>query len=96
MFSQRTTRFKMEIEFQEERQGVAGEENPTGTPFLRTLIKVSIRPEVVGERRQKLVDEHARQLLISLRAYLMAVDPGDTAASVLARAKGLLLPRWSR
>jgi diguanylate cyclase (GGDEF)-like protein len=96
MFSQRATRFKMEIEFQEERQGVTGEENPTGTPFLRTLIKVSIRPEVVGERRQKLVDEHARQLLISLRAYLMAVDPGDTAASVLARAKGLLLPRWSR
>ncbi len=57
---------------------------------------MTIRPEKTAERRQKLVDEHARQLLISLRAYLMAVDPMDTAASVLARAKELFLPRRAR
>jgi diguanylate cyclase (GGDEF)-like protein len=95
LFSQRTTRFTMEIDFQEERERRESE-NERQEPGLRTIIKIAIRPEKTAERRQKLVDEHARQLLISLRAYLMAIDPGDTAASVLARAKGLLLPRWSR
>ena len=63
--------------------------------FARTH-QNAIRPEKTAERRQKLVDEHARQLLISLRAYLMAIDPRDTAASVLARAKELFLPRRAR
>jgi hypothetical protein len=86
----------MEIDFQEERERRESENDRQAEPGLRTTIKIAIRPEKTAERRQKLVDEHARQLLISLRAYLMAIDTSDTAASVLARAKGLLLPRWSR
>jgi diguanylate cyclase (GGDEF)-like protein/putative nucleotidyltransferase with HDIG domain/PAS domain S-box-containing protein len=89
--SERPTRFTMELEFREERDK---HETPDGRKhdvFLRTLIKVVIRPEKSRERRQRTVDERARQLLISLRAYLMAVDP-ISEGGVLRRARNLLNP----
>ena len=90
--SDRPTRFTMEIEFREERDR---RELPDGTradQFLRTLIKVVIRPEKNRDRRQRTVDDRARQLIMSLRAYLMAVDPIALDGGVLARAKNLLAP----
>jgi diguanylate cyclase (GGDEF)-like protein/PAS domain S-box-containing protein len=90
--SERPTRFTMELDFREEREK---REMPDGTrtdQFLRTLIKVVIRPEKTRDRRHRTVDDRARQLIISLRAYLMAVDPTALEGGVLARAKHLLVP----
>ncbi len=88
----RPTRFTMEIEFREERarQELAGGAHLD--QFLRTLIQVVIRPERSKPRQQRAVEDHARQLLISLRAYLMAVDPSDVGGNLLARARHLLTP----
>ncbi len=90
--SERRTRFTMELEFREDREV---QELPDGRKidhFLRTLIKVVIRPEKSArERRQRTVDDRARQLLISLRAYLMAVDP-IVEMGMLKRAKSLFTP----
>jgi diguanylate cyclase (GGDEF)-like protein/PAS domain S-box-containing protein len=91
----RPTRFTMELEFHEEREVHETAAGVNVDQFQRTLIKVTIRPEKTRERRHKIVDERARQLLISLRAYLMAVDPIATAG-MLKRAKDLLTPWWAK
>jgi diguanylate cyclase (GGDEF)-like protein/PAS domain S-box-containing protein len=90
--SERPTRFTMELDFREEREKRVEANGIRADHFLRTLIKVVIRPEKTRDRRQRTVDDRARQLIISLRAYLMAVDPITLDAGVLARAKHLFAP----
>ena len=89
----RPTRFTMELDFHEEREIHETAAGVKVDQFQRTLIKVTIRPEKTRERRQKIVDERARQLLISLRAYLMTVDP-TTTDGMFKKAKNLLT-QWS-
>jgi len=67
--------FMFELRFEEshiEQQGRSG-----GTA-LRTLIHVSIRPIRNRDRRHRDVVDRARQLLVSLKSYLMAQDYADT------------------
>ena len=89
--SDRPTRFTMELEFREERDKHETPDGQQVDQFLRTLIKVVIRAEKTRDRRHRTVDDRARQLLISLRAYLMAVDP-SSEAGMLKRARNLLNP----
>ena len=94
--AERPTRFTMELEFREQRDQRQDGNGARVDQFLRTLIKVTIRPEQTRDRRQRIADERARQLLISLRAYLMALDPIAGDGGVLKRAKNLLTPWWNK
>jgi diguanylate cyclase (GGDEF)-like protein/PAS domain S-box-containing protein len=94
--TERPTRFTMELDFREEREPRETADGTRVDQFLRTLIKVVIRPEKTRERRHRAVDDRARQLLISLRAYLMAVDPIAIEGGVLKRAKNLFAPWWTK
>ena len=49
-----------------------------GQNFSRTLINVAIRPQRGRDRRQRDVLERARQLLGSLKSYLVAQEQNTT------------------
>lgn len=79
-------------------------ENRNGTEPTGTLVRVVIRPRKQRDRRQKDAVNRARQLLVSLKSYLMAVDyldpdspepPEPGADNFLARA-GQVLSDWLR
>jgi diguanylate cyclase (GGDEF)-like protein/PAS domain S-box-containing protein len=63
------------IEVRLEQSAASPQAGPTTRP--RTLIHVSIRPQRARDRRQRDALERARQLLVSLKAYLVAqeIDP---------------------
>ncbi|MBI2826264.1 MAG: diguanylate cyclase [Planctomycetia bacterium] len=95
--AQRPSHFTMELEYSEQRAWHEGPDGVRAHRFIRTLIKVAVRTASARDRRQKLAAERARQLLISLRAYLMAIEPVDgPETSVLERAKHLFAPWWAK
>lgn len=67
----RAVPFMIELSFDEQRMPVEGRPNTTA---LRTLIHVVIRPKRQRDRRRRDATERARQLLVSLKSYLMAHD----------------------
>jgi diguanylate cyclase (GGDEF)-like protein/PAS domain S-box-containing protein len=69
--------FLIELAFEEQRLPVEGRPNSTA---LRTVIHVIIRPKRQRDRRRRDAIERARQLLVSLKSYLMAQDhlPGPS------------------
>lgn len=69
--SDRTVPFVIELAFDEKQLPVEGRANATA---LRTLIHVTIRPKRQRDRRQRDAIERARQILFSLKSYLMAQD----------------------
>ncbi len=68
-WSDRPVPFLIDLVFDE----LTGEARP-GSPLSRTLIQVAIRPRRQRDRRRRDTSERARQLLASLKAYLMAHD----------------------
>ena len=70
--------FLIELAFDEQRLPVEGRANTTA---LRTVIQVVIRPKRQRDRRRRDAIERARQLLVSLKSYLMAHDHLPTSAS---------------
>ena len=84
--------FLIEMSFHEKKpQG----EKPSSNEPAGTLVRVVVRPRKQRDRRQKDAILRARQLLVSLKSYLMAVDftepesqdPPDPAAdNLLSRA----------
>ena len=81
----RSIRLIMDMSLHEE--SFAPENNPRAV-FKRTRIAVSISPLKSRERRTADALERARQLVVSLRSYLLAVDVGGVEA-VTEEAGGL-------
>lgn len=73
----RSIRLLMDISLHEE--SFAPDNNPRAV-FKRTRIGVSIAPVRSRERRSSDALERARQLVVSLRSYLMAIDVGGVEA----------------
>ena len=69
--SDRPTPFLVELHLEETHQ--ASERRP-GCKDLRTAVQVTIRPKRQRDRRRDDADARARQLLASLKSYLMAQD----------------------
>jgi diguanylate cyclase (GGDEF)-like protein len=67
----RASPFLVEIQLEEIRLKLEGS---TGGSDLRTVVHVEIRPKRHRDRRRRDADERARQLLASLKSYLMAED----------------------
>ncbi len=89
--------FLCELKFDEKQQ----ESADSGGKSSRTLVFVSIRPIRNRDRRRRNVVERARQLVASLKSYLMAQDfagsnavRGDESegSGVFEKAKGFLKP----
>lgn len=66
--SDRPMLFGLRLQFEETRLAVEG----AGGTTLRTIVKVNIRPARNRDRRRKDGSERGRQLLVSLKSYLMA------------------------
>ena len=65
----RSVPFVMEVTFDDEHDG---SEQPPAGGHMRTLIQVIVRPRRQRDRRRRDMLERARQLLVSLKSYLMA------------------------
>jgi diguanylate cyclase (GGDEF)-like protein/PAS domain S-box-containing protein len=96
----RAVPFCVELRFEETRVDAHGREEG-GT--LRTLIHVALRPVRNRDRRRRDVLERARQLLGSLKSYLMAHDymapPGNEPIKqdgVLEKAKTIFAPLFGK
>jgi hypothetical protein len=97
--SDRPVPFVMELTFEEEKndggqRGAAGQQ--------RTLIQVIIRPRRQRDRRRSDMLERARQLLVSVKSYLMAQEhleaasqpgPDDSRDRFLKKSK-TILSQW--
>jgi len=64
----RPVRFEMEVDLEEEREGLPGHDGM----FMCTRVRVGIFPMTGRDRRRNDALDRARHLLVSLRAYLMA------------------------
>ncbi|MGI8981443.1 MAG: diguanylate cyclase domain-containing protein [Pirellulaceae bacterium] len=62
--------FVIDLEFEEANASCEGR----GQALARTLINVAIRPQRSRDRRQRDVLDRARQLLVSLKSYLVAQE----------------------
>lgn len=99
--SDRAVPFIVVLEFDETRLDSDGEGRGGS---LRTLVKVSIRPIRNRDRRRRDIVQRARQLVASLRSYLMAQDysvqstTGSTGKSdgVMDKARRILLSPFSK
>ena len=70
-WSDRPVPFMIELTLHE-RAVPNTDRRPLGS--VRTIIQVAIRPQRARDRRRRDAHERARQLLLSLKAYLMAAD----------------------
>jgi hypothetical protein len=91
--SDRPVPLVVELSFAEEHvRGNVGSNAPSGT-ITRTKIQVVMRPKRNRDRRHANAIGRARQLLASLRSYLMASDDCSQAdEGVLRRATHMLVP----
>jgi len=77
----------LDLNYSETRPQRESAENSAHQP--QTMIDVAIRTEGKIQRGRKQVERAARQLLVSLRSYLMAVDaPEPPRPSIWQRASG--------
>ena len=96
--------FVIDLEFEEAMTPNTGR----GQGLLRTLVNVSIRPQRGRDRRRRDVLERARQLLFSLKSYLVAQEqnpealitpspqPAEHVAGMLELAQRELAPWTSK
>jgi diguanylate cyclase (GGDEF)-like protein/PAS domain S-box-containing protein len=69
--SDRPVPYQIKLQFSEMRSALEGHPD---SQSLRTLVRVSVRPKRNRDRRRADALERARQLLSSLKSYLMAQD----------------------
>lgn len=81
--------FQIELLFEEKQLPIEGR---LGHTALRTLIHVTVRPKRQRDRRRRDAIERARQLLVSLKSYLMAQEHvgEDSTSTPEASGEGLL------
>jgi hypothetical protein len=77
--------FVIDLQF----ETLPGAPSARGVGSSRTLVKVSIRPQRSRDRRQRDVLERARQLLVSLKSYLVAQEhvPEPDASALQTEAE---------
>lgn len=94
----RSVPFLFQIQFEEIQAELEGR---SGGNAVRTVIKVSVCPIRNRDRRSRNVVDRARQLVVSLKSYLMAQEftgtstaegEQDDSQGVLNKAKHILLP----
>jgi len=95
-WTDRPVPFVMELTFEEENNGTG----PRGAVLQqRTTVQVVVRPRRQRDRRRRDLQERARQLLVSLKSYLMAHDlqaeapepePNDSRERFLQKSKQIL------
>jgi diguanylate cyclase (GGDEF)-like protein len=93
----RSVVFHLDLRFEEER--FQKEEGENAGYMVRTRIRVAIHPRKDRDRRRSDVNERARQVIVSFRSYLMAVNDEEAAApaqGALVRAKRILTPWLAR
>jgi diguanylate cyclase (GGDEF)-like protein len=71
----RRTSYVMELQFEERTPASAGSGGHSETRTL-TLFQVDIRPKRQRDRGREDANEGAKQLLLNLKSYLMALDEG--------------------
>ncbi|MFV1966179.1 MAG: diguanylate cyclase [Pirellulaceae bacterium] len=81
----RVVPFVIEMVFEEKE---TASDATTGGRHSRTLIHVTVRPKRQRDRRRRDAIERARQLLVSLKSYLMAHDYTETSRSLRAEDDG--------
>jgi diguanylate cyclase (GGDEF)-like protein len=88
----RSVTFGVELWLEEERFQKDAGDSPSGG-VLRTKIRVRIGPKKNRDRRRREVLDQAREVLFSLRSYLMATEEEPLPQQgVLWRAKRILTP----
>ena len=90
----RPVAFRMNLQFEEERIERKDRWARSGTVASRTRVQVTVSPHKTRDRRRADVADHARELMVSFRAYLMAAEEEPQAApeGVLRRASRILTP----
>lgn len=87
-------KFLIDVELHEHRRQPGKAAKPAEEGTAQTDIHVEVRPQRQRDRRHEQAVERARQLAISLRAYMMAsvVSQRTEPGGVLRMAKRLFLP----
>jgi diguanylate cyclase (GGDEF)-like protein/PAS domain S-box-containing protein len=97
-FTDRPVTFQMDVKLAEER--TSRESGPgSGEGVTRTRIQVSVKLRKHRDRRRTDLNDRARQVLASFKAYLMANELEEsetTNPSALGRAKRILAPWLNR
>jgi len=97
-FTDRPVTFRMDVKLEEE-QFSRDPSDQAGGGVTRTRIQVSVKLRKHRDRRRTDLNERARQVLASFKAYLMANEVGDSEAAgpgALGRAKQILAPWLNR
>lgn len=81
----RPVRVLMDITFEDLEAQARGGRRESG--LARTRIQVTVSPHKSRDRRKSQLQERAKQLLISLRSYLMATESEPAAGPVDARPR---------
>lgn len=77
-WNDRPVPFVIELSFEENTGAGVGR---TASTQVRTIIRVAVRPKRQRDRRRRDAIERARQLVISLKSYLMAHDYTEEASA---------------
>ncbi|MFV2065598.1 MAG: diguanylate cyclase [Pirellulales bacterium] len=91
---ERSVPFVIDLVFSENRMEQLRGPKRTPTQVSETVINVTIRPKRFRDRRRSHATERARDVLASLKSYLMAEEYAPSAG-VLSRATKALVP-WRR
>jgi len=82
--SDRPTVFQLDVQLTEEQTERRDETTGSTTAWVRTRIHVVVIPQKNRDRRQEDVSHRARQVLLSLRSYLMAAEEETPASQAIA------------
>jgi len=93
--SDRPMSFCLDIRLEEERQGAEEPEAGRDGP-VRTKIHVAISPRRSRDRRRANITHRARQVLVSLRSYLMATELQSEPAPGVLRRVGRMFTPWRK
>lgn len=90
--SDRPVGFRARLEFLEERPGQPAAPGPTAPS--QTRIRVAVSPLRSRDRRRNDLADRAREVVVSLRAYLMAAEEGSMPQESILRRTVRTLTPW--
>ncbi len=78
--AEHVTTFVIDLDYHEEPAMLPEGPATLASRNQRTIINVAIRPDAPVQCRPKSLEQFARQMFVSLRAYLVAIDPAEPAS----------------
>jgi diguanylate cyclase (GGDEF)-like protein len=90
----RPVAYLIELSFVEEQIHVELVGGMRQADQLRTRVRVAIRPKRQRDRRHRGLHAHARQLLLSLRSYLMGYDAEEHPQDNVIRRATTIVSTW--